>query len=167
MGFFLTEPERAWYSMFISLTQCVLHFLFFFQSKLFHSFKSESLQELSFVFAHSRPGLGCAAACKWAAACTDYQRQTGNWSRGEIADLFRFPDVVGLDTTDGGKGDRANTADANGGKSPPFGGGKRKGYFIDQAGTQPCKTGLLNFELGFVLTCCHDLNLGSGLYHFC
>ncbi len=69
-------------------------------------------------------------------------------SQDRVADLFRIPDVVGLDAADGRKGDRANTADANGGKSPPFRGSQRKGYFIDQAGTQPCRTGLC---LGFAI----------------
>ena len=72
-----------------------------------------------------------------AAACTGCQKI----ERDRVADLFRIPDVIGLDAADGGKRDRANTADANGGKSPRFGGGKRKGYFIDQAGTKPCRTG--------------------------
>ncbi len=74
-------------------------------------------------------------------------------SRDRVADLLRIPDVVGLDAADGGKGDRANTANTNGGKGPRFGGSQRKGYFIDQAGTQACRTGLLT--LGFMLTCCH------------
>ena len=44
-------------------------------------------------------------------------------SRGRVADLFRIPDVVGLDAANGGKGNRANTANANGGKGPTFRGG--------------------------------------------
>ena len=99
----------------------------------------------------------CKGTSRWAAACTRCQRQTGKMSQGRVADLFRIPDVVGLDAADGGKGNRPNTADADGGKGPTFCGGQRKGYFIDQAGTQPCRTGLLWFRLGFMLGCCHVL----------
>lgn len=113
----------------------------------------------------------CACSCKgtsrWAAACSGCQRQTGKMSRGRVADLFRIPDVVGLDAADGGKGNRANTADADGGKGPTFRGGQCKGYFIDQAGTQPCRTGLLCLRLGFMHTHCHVVCLTLGFMLWC
>ncbi len=101
----------------------------------------------------------CKEENRCAAASTCCQRQTRETSRDRVADLFGIPDIVGLDAADGGKGDRANTANANGGKSPPFCGSQRKGYFIDQAGTQPCRTGLLYFRLALTLGYCHDLYL--------
>ncbi len=92
----------------------------------------------------------CKGVNRCAAACTGLQGPSGKMSQDRTADLFRIPDIVGLDAADGGKGNRANAADANGGKSPPFGGSQRQGYFIDQAGTQPCRINLYS-RSGFTL----------------
>lgn len=56
------------------------------------------------------------------------------------SDLLRVSNIVGFDAADGGKGHRANTANANGGKSPRLAWRQCQGYLISKGGAQTCRT---------------------------